>query len=119
MAVSFGLLGFPNASLSTDRISGLASRAVQPQHHAQLGCEALLMTVTIQRAGLLDSTSMTERTHPLTSDPFTVTVVCWRRCWSYRQRLANFRSIVSNVCMQNQAESSQTVPHQSITNPAE
>jgi len=75
----------------------------------------LCTTVTIQRVGLLDLTSMTERTHTLTSDPFTVTVVCWRRCWSYRQRLASFGSVVSKVCMLYQAEGGQTVPHQPIT----
>ena len=34
----------------------------------------LAMIVTIQRLGLLDLTSMTERTNPATSDPSTVTV---------------------------------------------
>jgi hypothetical protein len=65
--------------------------------------------VTIQRVGLLDLTSMTERTNPVTSDPFTVTVVFWRRCWSYRQRLATFGSVVSNVCMLYQVTVRQTV----------
>jgi hypothetical protein len=34
----------------------------------------LAMTVTIQRVGSLDLTSMTERTNPVTGDPSTVTV---------------------------------------------
>ena len=37
-------------------------------------------TVMIQRVGLLDLTSMTERTNPVTGDPSTVTVVFWPRC---------------------------------------
>jgi hypothetical protein len=42
---------------------------------------ALATTVTIQRVGLPgDLTSMTERTNPVTSDPFTVKVVFWPRC---------------------------------------
>jgi hypothetical protein len=40
----------------------------------------LATTVTIQRVGLLDLTSMTEWTNPVTSDPFTVNVVLWNRC---------------------------------------
>jgi ABC-type arginine transport system permease subunit len=32
------------------------------------------MTVTIQSVGLLDLTSITERTNPVTSDPFIFTV---------------------------------------------
>jgi ABC-type arginine transport system permease subunit len=35
----------------------------------------LAMTVTIQSVGLLDLTSITERTNPVTSDPFIFTVV--------------------------------------------
>jgi hypothetical protein len=35
----------------------------------------LATTVTIQRVGLLDLTSMTEWTNPVTSDPSTVKVV--------------------------------------------
>jgi len=57
------------------------------------------MTVMIQRLGLLDLTSMTERTSPVTSHPSTVKDVLWPRCWSKRQRLATFGSVVSNVCM--------------------
>jgi len=44
----------------------------------RLGQAAMLglaMTVMIQRVGLLDLTSMTERTSPVTGDPSTVTVV--------------------------------------------
>jgi hypothetical protein len=57
------------------------------------------MTVMIQREGLMNLTSMTKSTNPVTSDPSTVTAVCWPRCWSLRQRLAIFGSVVSNVCM--------------------
>jgi hypothetical protein len=60
----------------------------------------LAMTLTIQRVGLLDLSSMIEWTSAVTSDPSTVTVVFWPRCWSYRQRLATFGSVVSNVCIQ-------------------
>jgi hypothetical protein len=42
----------------------------------------LVMTVTIQRIGLLALTSMTEWTKPVTSYPFTVKVLLWPRCWS-------------------------------------
>jgi hypothetical protein len=42
----------------------------------------LATTVTSQRVGLLALISMTERTNPVTSDPFTVNVVLWPRCWS-------------------------------------
>jgi hypothetical protein len=38
----------------------------------------LAMTVTIQSVGLLDLTSITERTNPVTSDPFIFTVVFCR-----------------------------------------
>jgi hypothetical protein len=48
---------------------------------------------------LPDFTSMTERTNPVTSDPFTAKAVFWPRCWSYRQRRATFASVVANVCM--------------------
>jgi hypothetical protein len=40
----------------------------------------LAMTLMIQRVGLLDLTSMTEQTNPVTGDPSTVTVVFWPRC---------------------------------------
>jgi hypothetical protein len=49
----------------------------------RLGQAAMLglaMTVMIQRVGLLDFTTMTERTSPVTGDPSTVTVVFWPRC---------------------------------------
>jgi hypothetical protein len=41
---------------------------------ARLG---LATTVMIQHVGLLDLTSMTERTNPATSDPSTVNFVFW------------------------------------------
>jgi hypothetical protein len=65
----------------------------------QAAMPGLAMTVTIQRVGLLDLTSITERTNPVTRDPFSFKVVFWPRCWSYRQRLATFGSVVWNVCM--------------------
>ena len=40
----------------------------------------LAITVMIQRVGLLDLTSMTERTNPVTGNPSTVTVVFLPRC---------------------------------------
>ncbi len=64
----------------------------------QAAMRGLSTTVTIQRVGLLpDLTSMTERTNPVTSNPSTVKAVFRPRCWSYRQRIATFGSVVSNV----------------------
>jgi hypothetical protein len=40
----------------------------------------LAMTVTSQRLGLLDWTSMTERTKPVTRDPSTVKIAFRPRC---------------------------------------
>jgi hypothetical protein len=31
---------------------------------------------------------------PMTSNPSIFTIVFWRRCWSWRQRLATFESVV-------------------------
>ncbi|HXN67383.1 MAG TPA: hypothetical protein VN926_06960 [Bradyrhizobium sp.] len=64
------ILGQPVAADGLEDLIGQA---------ASLG---LATTVMIQRVGLLDFTSMTERTNPVTSDPFTVTFVFWPRCWS-------------------------------------
>jgi hypothetical protein len=36
-------------------------------------------TVTVQRVGLLDLTSITERTIPVTGNPFNITVAFWPR----------------------------------------
>jgi hypothetical protein len=57
------------------------------------------MTVTIQRVGLLDLSSITERTIPVMVDPINVKVACSPRYWAYRQRLASFGSVVSIVDM--------------------
>ncbi len=56
-------------------------------------------TETIQRAGLLEATSMTERTIPVTGNPFNITVVLWPRYWAKRQRRASFGSVISTGCM--------------------
>jgi hypothetical protein len=53
------------------------NRGTRVVQAAMLG---LAMTVMSQRLGLLDLTSMTERTNPVTGDPSTVTVVFWPRC---------------------------------------
>jgi hypothetical protein len=56
-------------------------------------------TETIQRAGFLDLTSMTERTIPVTGNPFNITVAFWPRYWAKRQRRASFGSVISTGCM--------------------
>jgi hypothetical protein len=59
-------------------------------------------TETIQRAGLLDLTSMTERTIPVTGNPFNMTVAFWPRYWAKRQRRASIGSVISTACMHHQ-----------------
>jgi hypothetical protein len=59
-------------------------------------------TETIQRAGLLDLTSITERTNPVTGSPFNITVAFWPRYWAKRQRRASFGSVISMGCMHHQ-----------------
>ena len=59
-------------------------------------------TETIQRAGLLALTSMTERTIPVTGNPFNITVAFWPRYWAKRQRRASFGSVISIGCMHHQ-----------------
>src|SRR5258708_22826629 len=59
-------------------------------------------TETIQRIGLLDLTSITERTIPVTGNPFNITVAFWPRYWAQRQRRASIRSVISIVCMHHQ-----------------
>jgi len=66
------------------------------------------MSFTIQRVGLLDWISITELTHAVTIDPLIVKVVLRSRCWSYRQRVATFRSVVSNVCMLTKPQSAKS-----------
>jgi hypothetical protein len=55
--------------------------------------------VTIQRGGELDATSLTDRTSPVTGEPATINVVFSPRYCAKRQRRANFKSVVSKVCM--------------------
>jgi hypothetical protein len=51
-------------------------------------------TETIQRVGLLDLTSITERTIPVTGNPFNITVASSPpRYWARRQRRASARSL--------------------------
>jgi hypothetical protein len=49
--------------------------------------------------GLLDLSSVTDRTIPVMVDPVNVNVAFSPRYWAYRQRLASFGSVVSIVCM--------------------
>jgi hypothetical protein len=56
-------------------------------------------TVTIQRVGLLDLSSITDLTIPVMVDPINVNVAFSPRYWAYRHRLASFGSVVSIVCM--------------------
>src|ERR1700737_4775562 len=59
-------------------------------------------TETIQRIGLLDGTSITERTIPVTGNPFNITVAFSPRNWARRERRASTRSVISIVCMHHQ-----------------
>jgi hypothetical protein len=59
-------------------------------------------TVTIQCVGLLDLTSMTERTIPVTGNPFSITVAFSPRYWAKRPRRASIGSVISIVCMHHQ-----------------
>jgi hypothetical protein len=59
-------------------------------------------TETIQRIGLLDLTSITERTIPATRDPFNITVAFSPRYCARRQRRASTGSVISIVCMHHQ-----------------
>jgi hypothetical protein len=59
-------------------------------------------TVTVQCMGLLDLTSITERTISVTGDPFNITVAFWPRYWAKRQRRASIGSVISMACMHHQ-----------------
>ncbi len=59
-------------------------------------------TETIQRVGLLDLTSITERTIPVTRNPFNITIAFWPPYWARRQRRASTGSVISKVCMHHQ-----------------
>jgi hypothetical protein len=67
------------------------------------GCYAAMpclgTTVTVQRMGLLDLISITERTIPVTGIPFNITVAFWPRYWAKRQRRASIGSVISIGCM--------------------
>jgi hypothetical protein len=70
-------------------------------------------TETIQRVGLLGLTSITERTIPVTGNPFNITVAFSPRYWARRQRWASIRSVISIVCMHYQWSRYAKVPGQS------
>ena len=72
-------------------------RPPNPMGQAALPC--IPTTVTIQRVGPLDLSSITERTIPVMVEPINVNVAFSPRYWAYRQRLASFGSVVSIVCM--------------------
>ncbi len=59
-------------------------------------------TETIQRIGLLDGTSITERTIPVTGNPFNITVAFSPRYLARRQRRASIWSVISIVRMHHQ-----------------
>jgi hypothetical protein len=52
-------------------------------------------TVTVQRPGLLDGCSFTERTMPVTGNPFNITVVVIPRYCANRQRRASTGLVIS------------------------
>jgi hypothetical protein len=58
-------------------------------------------TVTVHRVGLLDLTSMIERTIPVTGNPFNITTAVSPRYCAKRQRRASRGSVISIVCMQH------------------
>ena len=60
------------------------------------------ITETIQRVGLLDLTSITERTIPVTGNPFKITVAFSPRYWAKRPRRASIGFVISIVCMHHQ-----------------
>ena len=58
----------------------------------------LAMIVTIHLVGVLDRSSITDRTIPLRGIPFSDNVTLSPRYWAKRKRRASFRSVVSIVC---------------------
>jgi hypothetical protein len=77
------------------------------RYRKEAGCGYAAMpclgtTVTVQRMGLLDLTSITERTIPDTGIPFNTTVAFWPRYWAKRQRRASIGSVISIACMHHQ-----------------
>jgi hypothetical protein len=65
----------------------------------QAGTLCIAMTVTIQHVGLLDLSSITDRTYPVRVDPMNVNRVFWPRYWAQRARLASVGSVVSIAFM--------------------
>ena len=66
------------------------------------GCDPVLClgtTEAIQRVGVLDRSSSTERTIPVMGSPSMVNIVFSPRYWAKQQRRASFGSIVSNFFM--------------------
>jgi hypothetical protein len=58
----------------------------------------LAMIVTIHLVGVLDRSSVTDRTIPVRGIPFSDNVTLSPRYWAKRKRRASFRSVVSIVC---------------------
>src|ERR1700737_3502384 len=58
----------------------------------------LAMIVTIHLVGVLDRSSITDRTIPLRGIPFSDNVTLSPRYWAKGKRPASFRSVVSIVC---------------------
>lgn len=56
-------------------------------------------TLTVHRVGLLDLTSMIERTIPVTGNPSNITTALSPRYWAKRQRRASRGSVISIVCI--------------------
>ena len=53
----------------------------------------------IQRLGVLDLSSSTEWTNPVTANPSMFNLAFSPRYWAKRQRRASFGSTISNFCM--------------------
>ena len=62
----------------------------------------IAITVMTHRLGVLDLTSITDRTIPLIVDPINVNCELPPRYWAIRARLASTGSVVSIVCMHHQ-----------------
>ena len=70
------------------------------------------MRVTIHRVGLLDLSSSTDRTYPVSVDPISVNRAFCPRYWAIRARLASTGSVVSNFCIRLTVPDSRTVGYQ-------
>jgi hypothetical protein len=102
--VLFPVGRLPNAkssflTLSFERVIGRQSPAYALVHHGEavvgedliihrtspyrLGCDAGLgTTVTVHRAGVLDLSSLTDRTIPVTGNPFNINLALSPRYWA-------------------------------------